>query len=68
MRAEVNAVIYLVAIIALAAIAVLSWKAFGPRAPAHPRAFPKGPDDDPEFLWQIRQQPPRAGKADDEPS
>lgn len=46
---------YLIAIMALAAIAVLAWKAFGPQL-GHGRngaRRPMGPDDDPEFLGRI---------------
>ncbi|MGW5574472.1 hypothetical protein ACWEVD_25010 [Nocardia thailandica] len=49
---------YLVALIAITAIAVLCWKAFGPR-PGGPSAPPTGrkpilgPDDDPDFLWRL---------------
>ncbi|MEU8896630.1 hypothetical protein [Nocardia sp. NPDC048505] len=53
---------YLLALIAVVAIAVLCWKAFGPermseQAPRTPQ--PKrvvGPDDDPEFLWRLSKQ------------
>lgn len=46
----------LVLLILLIAAAVLIWKAFGPatwkrNAPVQQR--PKGPDDDPDFLWEI---------------
>ncbi|MEU2255468.1 hypothetical protein [Nocardia xishanensis] len=56
---------YLLALIAVVAVAVLCWKAFGPvnagdRTPRSPqRKRVLGPDDDPEFLWRIsRQQHP----------
>ncbi|MEV0434381.1 MULTISPECIES: hypothetical protein [Nocardia] len=53
---------YLLALIAIVAIAVLCWKAFGPERPS-PNPGPAarrpilGPDDDPEFLWRLRKQP-----------
>ncbi|BDT89406.1 hypothetical protein GV791_04040 [Nocardia cyriacigeorgica] len=54
---------YLLALIAVVAIAVLCWKAFGPDRgagySAPMRRAPKrvvGPDDDPEFLWRISRQ------------
>ena len=52
---------YLLALIAIVAIAVLCWKAFGPERP-RPRSGPPprrpvlGPDDDPEFLWRLGKQ------------
>ncbi|MGW4326811.1 hypothetical protein ACWEKR_13045 [Nocardia sp. NPDC004573] len=55
---------YLLALIAVVAIAVLCWKAFGPertgptapqkRSPQRKRVI--GPDDDPEFLWRLSRQ------------
>lgn len=50
---------YLLALIAVVAVAVLCWKAYGAdRIPGirrdadrHGRVI--GPDDDPEFLWRI---------------
>ncbi|AHH21758.1 hypothetical protein [Nocardia nova] len=55
---------YLLALIAVVAVAVLCWKAFGPeRMPrigtgrtAGNRRRAIGPDDDPEFLWRISRQ------------
>ncbi|WP_327110407.1 hypothetical protein OHB12_21740 [Nocardia sp. NBC_01730] len=55
---------YLLALIAMAAVAVLCWKAFGPEkaGPTAPQALsPRrkriiGPDDDPEFLWRLSRQ------------
>ncbi|AFU05692.1 hypothetical protein [Nocardia brasiliensis] len=56
---------YLLALIAVVAVAVLCWKAFGPEksagstpsAPARsPRKRIMGPDDDPEFLWRLSRQ------------
>ncbi|MFI9510635.1 hypothetical protein [Nocardia sp. NPDC052566] len=56
---------YLLALIAVVAVAVLCWKAFGPEKSAGPTTPPtrspqrkqiKGPDDDPEFLWRISRQ------------
>ncbi|MEU4340369.1 hypothetical protein AB0H00_03700 [Nocardia sp. NPDC023852] len=55
---------YLLALIAMAAVAVLCWKAFGPEkaGPTAPQArSPRrkriiGPDDDPEFLWRLSRQ------------
>ncbi|WP_067896602.1 hypothetical protein [Nocardia vaccinii] len=55
---------YLLALIAVVAVAMLCWKAFGPQqtnrigagraVSRHKRAI--GPDDDPEFLWRISHQ------------
>ncbi|MEU0501642.1 hypothetical protein [Nocardia sp. NPDC005998] len=55
---------YLLALIAVVAVAVLCWKAFGPeksgpsapstRSPQRKRIM--GPDDDPEFLWRLSRQ------------
>ncbi|WP_028477108.1 hypothetical protein [Nocardia sp. CNY236] len=55
---------YLLALIAVVAIAVLCWKAFGlertgptapqTRSPQRKRVI--GPDDDPEFLWHLSRQ------------
>lgn len=51
---------YLLALIAIVAIAVLCWKAFGPERTATPPGPARkriiGPDDDPEFLWRISRQ------------
>lgn len=60
---------YLLALIAVVAVAVLCWKAFGPEKSGGPNPHPrspqrnqtqrnqiKGPDDDPEFLWRISRQ------------
>lgn len=54
---------YLLALIVVVAIAILCWKAFGPQgsrrigsARLRPRGRVLGPDDDPEFLWQISHQ------------
>jgi hypothetical protein len=56
---------YLLALIAVVAIAVLCWKAYGPEKSAGPtspsmrspqRKHIKGPDDDPEFLWRLSRQ------------
>ncbi|MGV9675412.1 hypothetical protein ACWDSJ_09055 [Nocardia sp. NPDC003482] len=55
---------YLLALIAVVAVAVLCWKAFGPgtahrsgagRNSSHRNRI-VGPDDDPEFLWRISRQ------------
>ncbi|MEV0331452.1 hypothetical protein [Nocardia asteroides] len=51
---------YLLALIAIVAVAVLCWKAFGPEKP-RPYSGPGrrpilGPDDDPEFLWRLGKQ------------
>ncbi|MGN2635691.1 hypothetical protein ACWEKT_32675 [Nocardia takedensis] len=61
--------IYLVALIAVVAVAVLCWKAFGPRisdpsprSSRHKRIM--GPDDDPDFLWRISRQQHRDGEGD----
>ncbi|WP_405134524.1 hypothetical protein [Nocardia sp. NBC_01388] len=53
---------YLLALIAVVAVAMLCWKAFGPQRPArtgaasapHKRVI--GPDDDPDFLWRLSRQ------------
>lgn len=58
---------YLLALIAVIAVAVLMWKAFGPgridrsvAPPAPPRRRPiLGPDDDPDFLWRISREQQR---------
>ena len=55
---------YLLALIAVVAVAVLCWKAFGPEhmprirtgRPPGNRRRAIGPDDDPEFLWRISRQ------------
>lgn len=52
---------YLLALIAIVAVAVLCWKAFGPENPQPgsgrpPRRPVLGPDDDPEFLWRLGKQ------------
>ncbi|MFQ6398475.1 hypothetical protein ACLMAJ_34175 [Nocardia sp. KC 131] len=56
---------YLLALIAVVAVAVLCWKAFGPEKSSGPttpstrapqRKQIKGPDDDPEFLWRLGRQ------------
>jgi hypothetical protein len=60
----VSDVTYLLALIAVVAVAMLCWKAFGPQRPnrigaghtASQRKPIKGPDDDPEFLWRISRQ------------
>lgn len=58
---------YLLALIAVIAVAVLMWKAFGPGRTDRPVAPPRrrpilGPDDDPDFLWRIsREQQRRDG-------
>ncbi|BCK58783.1 hypothetical protein [Nocardia wallacei] len=50
---------YLLALIAVVAVAVLCWKAFGPERSRRLGAGPAqrnriiGPDDDPDFLWRI---------------
>ncbi|WP_067654139.1 hypothetical protein [Nocardia harenae] len=56
---------YLLALIAVVAVAVLCWKAFGPAGSSAPqRKRTVGPDDDPEFLWRLsRQQQHRDGEA-----
>ncbi|MET7773826.1 hypothetical protein [Nocardia sp. NPDC005366] len=58
---------YLLALIAVVAVAVLCWKAFGPQGSAErppvssrrPRI--KGPDDDPDFLWRLSRHQHRDG-------
>ncbi|MFC8042463.1 hypothetical protein [Nocardia sp. NPDC057353] len=47
---------YLLALIAVVAVAVLCWKAFGPAGSSAPQRRSLGPDDDPEFLWRISRQ------------
>lgn len=53
---------YLLALIAVVAIVVLCWKAFGPQrstgigSTSTPRNRVIGPDDDPEFLWRLSRQ------------
>ncbi|WP_024801990.1 hypothetical protein [Nocardia sp. BMG51109] len=53
---------YLLALIAVVAVAVLCWKAFGPEGSrrigsgSDRRNRVVGPDDDPEFLWRISRQ------------
>lgn len=52
---------YLLALIAVVAVAMLCWKAFGPQRANRIGAGRSvsrrnrviGPDDDPEFLWRI---------------
>jgi hypothetical protein len=67
----VSDVTYLLALIAVVAVAVLCWKAFGPgrarrigagRSPSR-RNQVIGPDDDPEFLWRIS-RPRHDGETD----
>jgi hypothetical protein len=59
-------VIYLLALIGLVTLAVLLWKAFGPDTQAPPAGRVVGPDDDPEFLWQMnRRNHPRSGDTPD---
>ncbi|KQU36291.1 MULTISPECIES: hypothetical protein [Nocardiaceae] len=50
--------IYVLALIGLVVVIVLLWKSFGPETGA-PRGRVTGPDDDPEFLWKIRNNPAR---------
>lgn len=53
--------IYLFAAIGVIAVIWLMWRAFGPQS-AHstggtaPRSGPVGPDDDPEFLHDLRRR------------
>lgn len=55
---------YLLALIALVAVAILCWKLFGPGQTPHPGGGRNseqhsriiGPEDDPEFLWRISRQ------------
>lgn len=60
---------YLLALIAVIAVAVLCWKAFGPDRGPHPAPRPPqrkrivGPDDDPDFLWRISRQQHPDGEA-----
>ncbi|MFC8526702.1 hypothetical protein [Nocardia sp. NPDC057227] len=55
---------YLLALIAVVAIAVLCWKAFGPAGSSAPqRTRTVGPDDDPEFLWRLSRQQHRDGES-----
>lgn len=48
--------LYLVAFIVLVILAVLLWKAFGPKPGAVPTRRVKGPDDDPDFLWKMNRE------------
>ncbi len=57
--------IYLLALIGLVTLAVLLWKAFGPDL-QKPDGRVIGPDDDPDFLWQVdRRNHPRTGDSPD---
>ncbi|MBL1075667.1 hypothetical protein JK358_14825 [Nocardia sp. 2] len=53
---------YLLALIAVVAVAMLCWKAFGPQRPSGTGTAPIrqhriiGPDDDPEFLRRISKE------------
>ncbi|NNH75421.1 hypothetical protein HLB23_37185 [Nocardia uniformis] len=53
---------YLLALIAVVAVVVLCWKAFGPQRSSGTGPTPAarnrviGPDDDPEFLWRLSRQ------------
>ena len=51
----------LLALIALIVVAVLGWKAFGPKRPGPGRVI--GPDDDPDFIWRIGRQSRTDGPA-----
>lgn len=55
--------IYLLALIGLVTLAVLLWKGFGPQP--SPRGRVRGPDDDPEFLWQVDRKNRQPGDAKD---
>ncbi|MFE4498916.1 hypothetical protein ACFRFQ_03580 [Rhodococcus sp. NPDC056743] len=49
--------LYLLALVGLVTLVVLMWKAFGPSPASRiPGGGVKGPDDDPEFLWNVNQQ------------
>ncbi|MCJ0903854.1 hypothetical protein [Rhodococcus sp. ARC_M6] len=49
--------LYLLALVGLVTLAVLMWKAFGPSPSTRtPVGGVRGPDDDPEFLWNVNQQ------------
>ncbi|WP_084479141.1 hypothetical protein [Nocardia jejuensis] len=54
---------YLLALIAVVAVAMLCWKAFGPQRPAGTGPAPTrrnrilGPDDDPDFLSRLSREP-----------
>lgn len=54
--------LYLLALVGLVTVIVLMWKAFGPN-PANrtPVRGVRGPDDDPEFLWNVGRQTRRPG-------
>ncbi|MEU5842494.1 hypothetical protein [Rhodococcus sp. NPDC047139] len=43
--------LYLLALIGAATLAVLLWKAYGPASRPPTRVV--GPDDDPDFLWKV---------------
>ncbi|MFJ4652993.1 hypothetical protein ACIP5Y_17160 [Nocardia sp. NPDC088792] len=53
---------YLLALIAVVAIAMLCWKAFGPERPVGTGSAPArrkriiGPEDDPDFLQQLSRE------------
>lgn len=53
--------LYLLALIGAVTLAVLLWKAYGPKSGTTPTRV-VGPDDDPEFLWkvdrEVRRRPP----------
>ncbi|NLV77735.1 MAG: hypothetical protein GXY65_00020 [Rhodococcus sp.] len=44
--------LYLLALIGAVTLVVLLWKGFGPSL-RQPPSRVLGPDDDPEFLWQV---------------
>lgn len=49
--------LYLLALVGLVTLIVLMWKAFGPDPSTRtPVSGVRGPDDDPEFLWNVNQQ------------
>lgn len=60
--------IYLLAAVGLATVAVLFWKAFGPDfRPANERRV-IGPDDDPDFLWRLNRESRRSGNDETGPT
>lgn len=57
--------IYLLALIAAVAIAVLLWRAYGPHSGApSSRPGPVGPDDDPDFMWKLNRESKKARDED----
>ena len=51
---------YVIAVIGVAGITALLWKALGPQRP--PARSVLAPDDDPEFLRGLSSRPPQPGE------